>query len=85
MAAVISVSAITGMFESLSEEDQISALDYIQYLRDRAGRRKAEQARRAFEEVDRLLNGDTGWASEEEMIADLAQFRRERESARAKT
>ena len=85
MAAVISVSAITGMFESLSEEDQISALDYIQYLRDRAGRRKVEQARQAFEEVDRLLNGDTGWASEEEMIADLAQFRRERESAQTKT
>ena len=49
---------------------------------DTEGQRKAEQARRAFERVDAILDGDTGWASEEEMIADLAEFRRKREAER---
>ncbi|MBQ9521220.1 MAG: hypothetical protein IJR72_01450 [Oscillospiraceae bacterium] len=47
------------------------------------GQRKAEQAQRAFERVDAILDGDTGWASEEEMIADLAEFRRKREAERS--
>ena len=47
------------------------------------GRRKAERAQRAFDEVKEILNGDTGWASEEEMIADLAEFRRKREAERS--
>lgn len=47
------------------------------------GRRKAEQARRAFEEMHAILDGDTGWASEEEMIADLTEFRRKREAERS--
>ena len=66
------------LFEVLSEEDQTSVLDYIQYLADSAGRRKAERAQRAFDHVKEILNGDTGWASEEEMIADVAEFRRKR-------
>lgn len=47
---------------------------------DKAGQERVERARRIFEEIDALLDGDTGWASEEEMIADLAQFRRDREA-----
>ena len=46
------------------------------------GRRKAEHLKRVFEEIDAILDGDTGWASEEEMIADLAEFRRKREAER---
>ena len=46
------------------------------------GQRKAERTRRAFERVDAILDGDTGWASEEEMIADLAEFIRKREAER---
>ena len=71
------------IFETLSEESQISVIDYIQYLAYREGKRNAEQARRAFEAVDAILDGDTGWASEEEMIADLAEFRRKREAERS--
>ena len=50
---------------------------------DTEGQRKAERTRRAFDEVQKILNGDTGWASEEEMIADLAEFRRKREAERS--
>ena len=47
------------------------------------GQQKAKQAQRAFENVDAILDGNTGWASEEEMIADLAEFRRQREAERS--
>ncbi len=56
------------MNAEIAEESQLSA---------------TEQARRAFENVDAILDGDTGWASEEEMIADLAEFRRQREAERS--
>ena len=36
------------------------------------------RTQRIFEEMSEILDGDTGWASEEEMIADLAEFRRKR-------
>lgn len=75
----MNAAVITGLFEGLSEESQISALDYLRYLAERDGRRKADKARRIFEKVDTLLDGDTGWESEEEMIADLAEFRRKNE------
>ncbi len=67
---------ITDMIESLTEESQSAAVSYIKYLMYMDGQRDAEQARRAFERVDAILDGDTGWTSEEEMIADLAEFRR---------
>ena len=47
------------------------------------GQRKAERTRRAFDHMKEILNGDTGWASEEEMIADLAEFRRKHEAERS--
>ena len=67
------------MDAAVINESQISACDFA----DRDGLRNAEQARRAFEAVDAILDGDTGWASEEEMIADLAEFRRKRETERS--
>ena len=75
----MNAAVITGIFEGLSEESQLSALDYLRYLAERDSRRKAEKARRILEEVDALLDGDTGWASEEEMTADLAALRRKSE------
>ena len=72
----MNTATITDMFECLTEESQTAAVSYIKYLMYMDGRRKAEEAQRAFENVDAILDGDTGWASEEEMIADLAEFRR---------
>lgn len=75
---IVNAAMVTDLFEKLSEESQIAAASYIQYLMYMEGQRKAERARRAFEAVDAMLDGDTGWASEEEMIADVAEFRRKR-------
>ena len=75
----MNVAVITGMLEGLSEESRVSAFDYIQYLAQREGARKAEQAQRTFEKVDALLDGKPGWTNEAEMIAELAAFRRSRE------
>lgn len=76
MNTSVNTAMLADMLECLSEENRFAVFSYVQYLMDMEGRRKAQQAQRAFENVDTILNGDTGWASEEEMIADLAEFRR---------
>ena len=76
--SAVTVKDVTDILEGLSNENLISAYDYIRQLAKEQGRRKAERAQRAFDHVKEILDGDTGWTSEEEMIADLAEFRRKR-------
>ena len=85
MNANVSTATLTDMFECLSEENRFAVFSYVQYLMDMEGRRKAERTRRLFEEMSEILDGDTGWASEEEMIADLAEFRRKRTASNENT
>ena len=82
-AMTIADMTAADMLECLTEESRSAAVSYIKYLMYMDGQRKAERARRAFERVDAILDGDTGWASEEEMIADLAEFRRKHEAERS--
>ena len=72
-------AAVSGLYEQLSEEDKALAVDYLKFLVIRSREKKAEGARKAFAEVDAVLQGETGWKSEEEMIEDLAAFRRSRQ------
>ena len=81
----VNAAILTGMIECLSEENRFAAFSYIQYLMNMEGRRKAERTQRIFEEMSEILDGDTGWASEEEMIADLAEFRRKRTAGNENT
>ena len=75
----MNAAVLTNLFESMSEETQGTAVVIFQALADMDRKRRVEKARLAFEKVDALLDGDTGWATEEEMIADLAEFRRQNE------
>ncbi len=85
MNTSVNTAMLTDMVECLSEESRFAAFSYIQYLMDMEGRRKAERTRRIFEEMSEIIEGDTGWASEEEMIADLAEFRRKRTASNEHT
>ena len=77
-AMTIADMTAADMLECLTEESRSAAVSYIKYLMYMDGQRKAERAQRAFDHVKEILNGDTGWMSEEEMIADVAEFRRKR-------
>ncbi|MEE1044435.1 MAG: hypothetical protein U0L51_02975 [Olegusella sp.] len=75
------VADIARMLEGLDEEDRRSASDYVVYLFTTRGQRRAARTQRAFDQVDSILDGDGGWESEEDMVSEMAEFRRSRQLA----
>ncbi|MBQ4468855.1 MAG: hypothetical protein IJR35_01120 [Synergistaceae bacterium] len=69
---------ISSLLAGLNEEDYAHALSYIRYLY--ANRNNANKVERQFAEIRELIGEDRGWNSEEEMIRDMAEFRRSRMS-----
>lgn len=74
----MNIEIITDMLSGLSDNSRNSAYDYIRYLWEREGPQRQERAREAFEQVDAMIGDNKGWDSEEDMIRDLAEFRRSR-------
>ena len=67
---------ISSLLAGLNEEDYAHAISYIRYLY--ANRKTAEKNERLMRGIRELIGDDKGWNSEEEMIEDLAAFRRSR-------
>lgn len=73
-----SAAAVNDLLKTLEEEDCKMAVSYIQFLAESRKRSKQEKISGLMNEFRNILDGDRGWNSEEEMLADMAQFRRER-------
>ena len=69
---------VNDMLNSLEEEDYKKAISYIQFLSDSRRKERVEKAEAAMEEFQTIIGEDRVWSSEEEMLADMAEFRRER-------
>ena len=67
------------MLSSLTEEAYGNALSYIRFLfeRDMSGENTVNNEA-AMMKIQSLIGGNRGWSSEQEMIKDMAKFRRER-------
>lgn len=66
------------MLDTLEDDDYDTIMDYIRLL---SATRKKERAMRtiaAMDEFQSIVGDDTGWDSEEDMLKDMAAFRRER-------
>lgn len=71
------ISVMNQVFLRLPETAQVEAFDFIQYLAEREGKRRAAKAKRAFEKLDEILDGDTGgWQSEEDVLEEIMSDRR---------
>ena len=71
------ISMVNQVFQRLPEAAQVEAFDFIQFLASREGKWKAAKAKRAFEKIDEILDGDTGgWQSEEEVAEEIMADRR---------
>ncbi len=62
------------IIETLTEEDLRSALDYVRFLS--ASRKKTAKA--TLKQIQGIFADDKGWKNEQEMLADMANFRRTR-------
>ncbi len=71
-------TVINDMLNSLEEEDYKAAISFIEYLSDSRRKKKARESKAALAEIQGIFAEDKGWESEEQMIKDMAAFRRER-------
>jgi hypothetical protein len=69
---------INDMLNSLDEEDYNTAVNFIQYLSYSRKNKKATDSQNILAEIQNMFSSDKGWDSEDDMIADMAAFRKER-------
>lgn len=74
----LSVTIVNNMLNTLEEEDYKMAISYIQFLADSRKKTKAKKTAEIMDEIQTLIGNDKGWNSEQEMLADMAKFRKER-------
>ena len=60
------------------EEDYQAAISYIGYLAAMRKKKRAEDSLKILSDIQSMFKDDKGWASEQDMLEDMAQFRRER-------
>lgn len=69
---------INDILENLDEEDYRLAITFLQYLSDMKKKKKAKESKEILSQIQGLFSDDKGWGSEEQMLADMAAFRKKR-------
>lgn len=72
------VTEINTLLATLEVEDYPVILEYVKLIAQNRKKQRALESIAAMNEFQTILNGDKGWNSEEEMLADMAEFRRSR-------
>ena len=70
--------AINKMLDTLDADDYNAAIRYIEFLSVSRKREKSRESRKLMEEIQQMFSDDKGWNSEDEMLAEMAEFRKER-------
>ncbi len=68
---------VGGMMRSLNAENYKLAVRFIRSLVERQNK-EIQQKADVLSEIQSLMQEERPWQTEEEMLADMAQFRRER-------
>ena len=71
-------TVVNDLLNTLEVEDFNAAISYIQFLSASRKRKKEEKNLAVLSAIQNMFVDDKGWESEEEMLADMADFRRER-------
>lgn len=69
---------VNNLLDTLEEEDFNEAIRYIEYLSASRKQEKAKQSKALLAEIQGMFSKDKGWESEDAMLKDMAEFRRER-------
>lgn len=76
--AAIMATEINNMLNELEEDDYKAVVSFIEYLSDSRKKKRVQESKALMNEIQEIFVEDRGWKSEEEMIAEMAAFRRER-------
>jgi hypothetical protein len=69
---------LNNLLDNLEEEDYNIAIGFIQYLSDARKKKNAERSKALLTEIQSEFVNDQGWESEEQMLQDMASFRKAR-------
>lgn len=69
---------VNDLLSTLETEDLNSVISYIRFLSDSRKKDRVKKSVDALTEIQSMFAEDKGWDSEESMLADMAEFRRER-------
>ncbi len=69
---------VNEMLDTLEEEDYTAAVRYIEFLSVSRINKKNMESKKALKEMQALFSDDKGWDSEDDMLMDMAEFRRGR-------
>ena len=69
---------VNDLLSTLETEDFNSVISYIRFLSDSRKKNRVKKSVDALTEIQSMFAEDKGWDSEESMLADMAEFRRER-------
>jgi len=71
-------STVNELLDTLNEEDYKAAISFIQFLSASRKEEKKKKNKSTLHEIQGMFANDKGWDSEEDMIEDMARFRKER-------
>ena len=69
---------IENLLSDLEEDDYRIIISFIEFLSASRKKKRATESIKAMEVCNNLYEDDKGWDSEEDMIRDLADYRRKR-------
>ena len=71
---------LNNLLENLEKEDYDAAISYIEYLSVTRKKANTEKSKQVLSDIQKMFDDDKGWSSEEEMLEDMASFRKDRMS-----
>lgn len=69
---------LNDMLNTLEEKDYDTIIEYIRLLSATRKKERAMQTIAAMDEFQNIIGENVGWTSEEDMLKDMADFRRRR-------
>ena len=73
-----SLKEINTLLKTLAVEDYAIVINYLQLLSEKRKSQQKLETITAMNDFNSLIGNDKGWKSEEDMLADMAEFRRSR-------
>ena len=72
------VVTVNELLNTLDEDDYKAAISFIEYLSISKKKKRAEKSRDMLSEIQNIFEDDKGWDSEQDMLDEMAAFRKER-------
>lgn len=69
---------VNDLLNTLEDEDYNTVISFIEFLSNSRKKERANKSVSTLKQIQNMFSDDKGWDSEESMIADMAEFRKER-------